>query len=183
MNKLILPIISAILLGACSGAPAANENIEMVAIDTTIEQETETQLNEDTLDTLVIPDELAEIVELTDLNDNAALADYIDYMKEAMENVTNPVRVKYVGCDFGDYFHLSFTGANDLYLDFGDGNNDFGAYQLYDHLTFEDNPAYLDKTFDLYWEFKASSFYCCEGEMENVTAIIPSIVKLELIQD
>ena len=103
MNKLILPIFSAILLGACADSSPTNTHLEPTAKDTIIEQVNETLTTEDSV---VIPAEPLEIVELTDINDNMALANYLAYMKEVMENVTNPVQVKYVGCDFGDYFHL-----------------------------------------------------------------------------
>lgn len=168
------------MFGACTESSPANEMNPPLIADTITKQEPLLTIQEDTVKTATIEEDL---IELSDLNNNPALANYVDYIDQVMKNISNPVRVKYVGCDFGDYFHLSFTGPDDLYLDFGDGNNDFGDYELYDPLTFEDDPAYLDKTFDLHWEYKASSFYCCEGAMEDVTAIIPSIVKLELIEN
>ena len=62
-----------------------------------------------------------------------------------------------------------------------DGDNDFGEYELYDTIMIEDNPKYLGKTFEVEWEFKPSTFLCCEGEMNLVTAEVPTIINLKLI--
>ncbi len=179
MNKLIYFLLTIMLIGACNES-TSSENVpnDIRPVDSVTISEIDTL----TIDTLVSSTSLEETPQLTNLNENSSLASYINYLHEKMENVKNPIRATYEGTDFGDYFHLSFRGPNELYLDFADGNNDFGKYELYDSLTFEENQKYVGKTFEIHWEYKISTFACCEGEMEAVTAKVPSITELKLIE-
>lgn len=107
----------------------------------------------------------------------------IEYEKEQFENVKNPFVATYQGCDFGDYFHLNFEDLNGTNYDFGYGENDFGAYELYEGEMYNDNPNYLGKSFTIYWTWKIVSFPCCDGEYDLVEAYMPSITKLELVEE
>ncbi len=179
MNKLIYFLLSIILISACNTPTSPeNQSPNAIPIDSVVLSEIDTT----TIDTLASTVNIEETLQLTNLNENSSLESYINYLHEKMENVSNPIIATYEGTDFGDYFHLSFRGPNELYLDFADGNNDFGKYELYDSLTFEENKKYVGKAFEIHWEYKISTFACCEGEMEAVTAKVPSIVELKLIE-
>jgi hypothetical protein len=109
------------------------------------------------------------------------LQQYIAHEIMQWKNVESPFLATYNGNDFGDYHHIIFIDANGKSFDFGFGNNDFGEIELFfENDDLRDNPEYLEKTFKVYWEWKASSFPCCSGEYEMVEAYLPSIVKLEV---
>ena len=111
------------------------------------------------------------------------LKQYIAYDREEWKQVPNPFVATYEGINFGDYEHMIFKDAEGKSYDFGDGNNDFGDIELLSDIVERiDNPKYLGKSFSVYWEWRASTFYCCSGDYESVQAFIPSIVKLELIE-
>jgi hypothetical protein len=112
---------------------------------------------------------------------SAALRAQIEYTKEQWQHVKNPFTANYQGCDFGDYFHLTFQDTEGNYYDFGFGDNNYEPYQLFDDTDYADNPNYLNKTFKIYWNWKITTFPCCEGEYNSVEAYLPSITKLELI--
>jgi hypothetical protein len=97
------------------------------------------------------------------------------------KNVPNPFIAVYRGCDFGDYFHLTFEDNKGKNYDFGFGNNNFGTYTLFDSEQYNDNKKYLNKSFRVFWNWTPSSFPCCDGEYEKVEAFMPSITKLELM--
>ncbi len=112
---------------------------------------------------------------------SAALRAQIEYTKEQWKDVKSPFVATYKGCDFGDYFHLIFEDAKGNNYDFGFGENKYEPYKLFDETDFADNPKYLNKTFKIYWNWKITSFPCCEGEYELVEAYLPSITKLALV--
>lgn len=149
------------------------ENSEAVTDSTTTTFIDSLDKQADPVDTLVV----------TNLDENAPLKSYIDYVHERMKNVPNPVRAIYEGTEFGDYFHLSFRIPEDFYLDFADGDNNFSDYELFDSESFESNKQYVGKTFEIHWEYKKSTFLCCDGEMETVVAEMPSIIQLKLIDE
>lgn len=101
---------------------------------------------------------------------------------EQWKNVTNPFIASYQGCDFGDYFHLNFKDVKNKHYDFGFGDNNYGEYSLFDSIHFNDNQKYIGKSFKIYWNWKLSSFPCCDGEYNLVKAYLPSITKLELTE-
>jgi hypothetical protein len=101
---------------------------------------------------------------------------------QTWKNVKYPLIAKYVGSDFGDYFHLNFEDANGTQYDFGFGNNEFGKFKLYNEKTGEDNPKYLGKSFKIYWNWKKTSFPCCDGDYDLIQAYMPSISQLELME-
>lgn len=109
--------------------------------------------------------------------------DYIEYLKIEWADVPSPFVATYAGNEFGDYFHLMFKISDTLFYDFGDGNNDFGKYQLYEGEYYNDNPKYLNKKFKVYWTWKESGFACCSGSYSLVRAYIPSITQLELVKN
>lgn len=109
---------------------------------------------------------------------------YIGYERETWQNITSPFKATYTGNQFGDYFHILFEDDTNHLYDFGFGNNEFGEHQLFeDNGHYEDNPLYLNKEFLVYWEWKVSFFPCCSGEYYGAEAYLPSIVKLELIDE
>lgn len=112
---------------------------------------------------------------------STALRAQIEYIKEQWKDVKSPLVATYQGCDFGDYFHLIFEDAKGNNYDFGFGENEYEPYKLFDETDYADNPKYLNKTFKIYWNWKITSFPCCEGEYELVEAYLPSITKLELV--
>lgn len=111
---------------------------------------------------------------------SAAVRAQIEYTKEQWKDVKSPLIATYQGCDFGDYFHLIFEDGQGNNYDFGFGENKYAPYKLFDETDFADNPTYLNKTFKIYWNWKITSFPCCEGEYDLVEAYLPSIIKLEL---
>lgn len=106
----------------------------------------------------------------------------VEYEREQWKNVANPLIVTFRGTDMGDYFHLNFEDKQGRKYDFGFGNNDYGQYRLFDKDDFDTNPEYMGKSFRLYWNWKVSTFPCCDGEYYNVEAYLPSITRLELIE-
>lgn len=111
-----------------------------------------------------------------------ALRRTIAYTREEWQYIKNPLIATYRGCDFGDYFHLNFEDKKGKNHDFGWGNNDYGKYLLFSLPDYIDNPAYLGKSFRIYWAWKVSSFSCCDGEYHRVEAYTPSITRLEIIK-
>ena len=106
----------------------------------------------------------------------------LSYQRSEWAKIPNPIIATYTGVEIGDYFHLSFEDADQKGYDFGFGNNDYGAYELITQQD-ESNPAFLNKTFKVFWEWKLSTFPCCSGGFEMVEAYQPSIVKLELVKE
>lgn len=105
----------------------------------------------------------------------------INYYREKWSKVPNPLIAKYLGNDFGDYFHLLFEDINGENHDFGLGNNNLNEIQLYNNNEqLSDNVEYLNKKFKIFWNWKVSSYPCCSGGYDNVKAYHPSIIKLEL---
>ena len=111
---------------------------------------------------------------------NEALDRQIEAVKEQFKDVPNPAELYFQGFDFGDYPHIIFTDGKEGYYDFGDGNNSFGEYEA--GIMSDETSEYEGKKFKVYWDWKVSSFSCCEGNMGAVTAKVPSITKLELME-
>lgn len=112
---------------------------------------------------------------------NPALERHLAALEEEWSTVPNPVQATYRGAEFGDYFHLSFETADGKWLDFGDGDNTIGGIELYNQ-DFESNPALEGKQFKITWEWKESSFNCCEGTMDAVKAKTPSITSIQPVE-
>lgn len=106
----------------------------------------------------------------------------VEYTRKEWKSIPNPFIAKYTGNGFGDYHHINFQDAAEHIFDFGSANNDFGDYVLFDEETLDDNLDYLDKTFKVYWTWKASKFPCCSGGYESVEVYMPSISKLKLLE-
>jgi hypothetical protein len=106
----------------------------------------------------------------------------ITYYRGQWKDIENPITAIYKGNDFGDYHHIEFEDAKGNHYDFGFGNNDYGKTLLFYHdEQMKDNPEYLGQTFNVYWDWKKSTFPCCSGGYESVEAYQPSITLLELI--
>lgn len=163
-----------------------NIDSSKIVIDTLNKNQSLTKENSDTLpkyeELISVQDWKIEdfIIDKKDKN-NKSLISNLEYDKEEWKNVKNPIIATYQGCDFGDYFHITFQDADGINYDFGFGNNHFGEYILYDKTQYVDNPKYLGKKFKVYWNWKISNFPCCDGEHESVKAYHPSITKLELM--
>lgn len=116
-------------------------------------------------------------------NQNAELRQHIESLKKEWQNTPNPITATYQGNDFGDYHHVLFKDAKGVNYDFGQANNNYGPFNLHALSgQFEDNPEFLGKEFKVYWEWKLSDFFCCDGEYGKAKAYLPSITKLELIK-
>ena len=152
-------------------------NLDEASIDTTIATPIDTTLVEDI--TALLEEKAAALEQA--MAENESLQHYMNYLKEEWVNVPNPLVAKYMGNDFGDYFHIIFEDAEGMAYDFGDGDNDFGNTVLFEGEHYDDDPKYLGKMFSITWEWKWSKFACCEGEYNAVEAPVPSITKLELI--
>jgi hypothetical protein len=112
---------------------------------------------------------------------NESVQNHLSQLKEEWSAVSNSVQATYQGAEFGDYFHITFETSDGKLLDFGDGDNELGTLELY-NVDFENNQELLGKQFKITWAWKESSFNCCEGAMESVTAQVPSITSIELIK-
>ncbi|MBL7747600.1 MAG: hypothetical protein JNM19_09260 [Chitinophagaceae bacterium] len=109
---------------------------------------------------------------------------HIEWLREEWQNVPNPMTAIYQGNDFGDYQHILFKAENGVEYDFGQANNRYGPYKLYEPSgQYEDNPEFLGKKFKVYWDWVVSDFFCCEGEYGKARAYLPSITKLELMKN
>ncbi len=95
---------------------------------------------------------------------------------------TTVITATYEGCEMGDYFHLLFKDANGNDLDFGNAKNNLSEIKLYDEETFQANPDYLHKTFELTLDSVLTEYNCCNGTMDLVKNRIPTIIKIKLIQ-
>lgn len=117
-------------------------------------------------------------------NYKEALKQYLEHEREQWKDVLNPFVATYTGNDFGDYHQINFKDSDGKSYDFGFGNNDFGDTQLYyEDENMYDNPRYFGKSLEIFWEWKRSTFPCCEGERKLVEAYLPSITKIELVDD
>ena len=116
-------------------------------------------------------------------NQEAELKSLIEHLREEWQNVPNPITATYIGNDFGDYHHIIFKDANGVEYDFGQANNYYGEYSLFENSgQYEDHPDYLGKEFKVYWDWTLSEFLCCDGEYGKAKAYLPAITKLELIK-
>jgi hypothetical protein len=195
--KKIISISSLLILAFCisCNSPQASESKKSddVLKDTSIVIEKNTDTLSDLKDTL-IHNETSEILSI----ENWKIEDFITTKKyknsesvrriiesrlDQWKNVKNPFVATYKGCDFGDYFHLNFVDANGISFDFGFAENNFGEYILYSGEQYVDNPKYLGKKFKVYWNWKIAGFPCCDGEYDLVEAYLPTIVKLELVEE
>lgn len=108
------------------------------------------------------------------------LIQQIQYEIDEWKDVPNPLVAKYVGSEIGDYYHILFEDAKGKSYDFGFGNNDFSAYPTLEHVESSEDLEFVGKEFNIFWDWKVSSFPCCSGEYEIVEAYIPTITGLEL---
>ena len=109
-----------------------------------------------------------------------ASQEYIDTLLAEWKKISNPTVATFTGAEMGDYFHLIFQDTLGNTLDFGNGKNKLGDVKLYDE-DFVSNNEFIGKKFRITWDWKENSFYCCEGAMNNITAHVPSIVQLDLL--
>jgi hypothetical protein len=106
---------------------------------------------------------------------------HVDQLKERWTNVPTTTQAEFTGAEFGDYFHISFSLKDGNSLDFGDARNNFGEYALINENN-EGNTDYIGKQFNVTWEWKPSSFNCCEGNMDEMIANVPTITSLKLVE-
>ena len=110
-----------------------------------------------------------------------ALKGYMEYAHETWDKVPATFEAKYMGFDMGDYPHIIFKDKKGIEYDFGDGANSYGTYKEEDFVS-DNKSKYEGKTFKVTWEWKTSTFLCCDGEMEEHTGKVPSITNLELVK-
>ena len=129
---------------------------------------------------------ISEEQELQRLADSAYKNDprtkaYVDVLKQQWVAVPKTINATYIGAEFGDYFHLVFETQTEQILDFGDARNEYGEYNLILESNNQNND-YIGKNFEITWDWLPSSFYCCEGNMDNMIANIPTIIHLKLTE-
>ncbi|PLX25464.1 MAG: hypothetical protein C0599_00530 [Salinivirgaceae bacterium] len=112
------------------------------------------------------------------------LIEFLQSKIEYWDWADNPLFVTYKGNRYEGYHHIEFENDNGEIYDFGYGDNDYGRIQLfYDDDQTTDNPMYIGQRFKIYWEWRMVEFPCCEGEYKEAKAYLPSIVKLEMIEN
>lgn len=125
-----------------------------------------------------------DYIEQYPANQKAGLRRHIEWVRKEWQNTPNPITATYQGNDFGDYHHIIFKDAKGVTYDFGQANNNYGQFNLHELSgQYEDNPEFLGKKFKVYWDWKLSDLFCCEGEYGKAKAYLPSITKLELIKN
>lgn len=196
LAKLFFVLIQALLFTSCQTSSEEAQNSTEPTSDRSSQTDTTVIDSTNTVSTMGDPlaGDTAKISALIDVK-NWSMDDFIPNKKdrkseslrrliknekEAWSQVESPFVATYLGCDFGDYFHLNFEDGNGTIYDFGFGDNALDEYPLYDETDFEDNPKYLGKTFNVYWNWKIATFPCCDGEYDLVEAYLPGITKLEL---
>ncbi len=194
MNKysiLFLLIISYLIISCNNKANNVHTNDTITSV---ISSKLGLKVAANTLDSVIAHRNIRSIYNGSDLKteeyivqypngQRASLISHIEYVRKEWLNVPNPITATYEGNDFGDYFHVIFKDANGTVYDFGQANNNYGAYKLHELSgQYNDNPKYLGKEFKVYWDWILSKFYCCEGEYGKAQAYLPSITKLEIIQ-
>lgn len=107
---------------------------------------------------------------------------YLEYTIEEWSATPKTISAVYKGNDFGDYFHLTFEDMKGKDYDFGFSENNFGKYSLYSGEQYEDNLDYLNKNFEVTWDWKKATFPCCEGSYNEASAYLPTITNLKLIK-
>lgn len=115
-----------------------------------------------------------------DENTDPSMTSYLNFAHEEFDGVPSTFEAKYIGFDIGDYPHITFKDEKGKEYDFGDGANSYGSFKEEDFLA--KKSKYEGKMFKLTWEWKTSTFLCCDGEMDKKIAKVPSIVNLELVR-
>lgn len=180
-----LVVISFVCASCTNSATNDDNNVEstpdsvanVMSVDTTHQGDTAVS-NESEL--RAIDDwKIADFIITEKYKSSEAVRRTIENEVQQWKNVKSPFVATYTGCDMGDYFHLNFEDSTGKAYDFGFGNNQFGAYALFDK-DLIDNPKYIGKSFVICWNWEISSFPCCDGEYDLVEAYMPSITGLEL---
>lgn len=170
--KLFLPIVLGLSIALMTNCkPRVKPEKEQITQDTT-------QKTKDT--TTVQKQDSTEKVEVEEKVD-PALKTYMKYAREEWDKVPATFEAKYMGYDIGDYPHIIFEDKKGKEYDFGDGANVYGTYKEEDFVT-DNKSKFEGKTFKVTWEWKTSTFLCCDGEMEEHTGKVPSITNLELVK-
>lgn len=196
MNKynLLFLLITPLLIISCNNNPKTKNDIPK---DSTI-----SEINPKQVDKPVIPKNNSSYSSIVNGNTPSFLKETEDYIKQypgeqkkefkrymdelikEWKDVPNPITATYKGNDFGDYHHIMFKDANGVQYDFGQAKNEYGQYKLHELSgDYNDNPKYLGKKFKVYWDWKLAKFLCCDGEYGKAEAYLPTITKLELIQN
>ena len=134
------------------------------------------QANETSLPDTLTKEQLAYVVDTTN---NPGLKRYLQYLQTEWDTTPQPLNATFRGFSMGDYPHLVFEDKEGVSYDFGDGANELGDYT--DDFLIEADAKWIGKSFKVFWQWKRSSFYCCEGEMQVVETWIPSITQLILL--
>ena len=84
----------------------------------------------------------------------------------------------YLGSSLDDYYSFPFIADDRKYYDFAYGKNNLGDIP-FDHYDKEMKSELIGKKFIINWSWKASSYPCCEGQMNNNEDDIASILSIE----
>ena len=86
--------------------------------------------------------------------------------------------LEYQGSEFGDLFHILFGG-----IDFGDANNNFSGYNLFDENDFTPNEEFIGRKFEVLTNNLIARKYCNYPENTDICIEeIPTIVSLKLLK-
>ncbi|WP_196889333.1 hypothetical protein [Aureivirga sp. CE67] len=107
----------------------------------------------------------------------------IENMRNEWKDIPLTLYVTFKNVELADYLQINFVDENGKEFDFGFGNNNFGDLKLYDKGTLAANKDLIGKEFKINWGLKRSEFSCCSGEYKKVEAFMPSIYKIELLED
>ncbi len=86
----------------------------------------------------------------------------------------------FVDSAMGDYYHFTFDLGGDV-IDFGNGDNQL-AGTPFAGKTGEELADLKGKEFTVTWDYRESSFACCEGAPGVYLGMKPSIVGITLIE-
>lgn len=86
----------------------------------------------------------------------------------------------FVDSEMGDYYHFTFDLGGDV-IDFGSGDNQL-AGTPFAGKTGEELASLKGKEFTVTWDYRESTFACCEGSTDTYLGMKPSIVSVSLIE-
>jgi hypothetical protein len=167
--KSLLPLVFGLSISLMNCKPSAKIEKEPLTQDTT----------QKTKDTTIVQNQ-DTTKQNTEEKVDPALKGYLQNAHEEFDKVPATFEAKYMGFDMGDYPHIIFKDQKGNEYDFGDGANSYGSFKEDDLLA--EKSKYKGKTFKVTWEWKTSTFLCCEGEMTERTGKVPSITNLELVK-
>ncbi len=176
MTKLYFNVLAALFCGL--SFLSCNQS----GVNNTEEVESEITTSDTTLATEdVDTDNLLALTAAENYKNDPRTKAYVDDLKETWKDTPKALTATFVRVEFGDYFHLVFEDSKNNGLDFGNANNTLDPYNLILESN-EANSKFINKKFKLTWDWLPSSFNCCEGNMDEMIANIPTITSLQLVE-